>query len=102
MKNNNPVTACSSKGELVLNEAAIANTHAVDLVNDLVRKRATSSTPNGWRRLADALKASNIPRELVGNKDRWGYINAQSEETTPVTPSRRREKHRNLPSWLPY
>ena len=102
MKNNNPEISWSSKGELVLNETTIPNTRAVDLVNDLVRKRATSSTPTGWRRLADALKVSNIPRELVGNKDRWGYINASSEETSPVTPSRRREKHRNLPSWLPY
>ena len=102
MKNNNLEISWSSKGELVLNETAIPNTHAVDLLNDLVRKRATASTPNGWKRLADALKVSNVPRELVGNKDRWGYINAQSEETSPVTPSRRREKHRNLPSWLPY
>jgi len=102
MKNNNPEIMWSSKGELVLNKYTIPNTHAVDLVNDLVRKRATSSTPNGWKQLADALKVSNIPRELVGNKDRWGYINTPLDDASPVTPSRRREKHQNLPIWVPY
>ena len=102
MRNNNPEITWSSKGELVLNKTAIPNTHAADLVNDLMRKRTTSSTPNGWKQLADALKVSNIPRELVGNKDRWGYINAPLEDASPVTPSRRREKHQNLPIWVPY
>src|SRR5688572_19801910 len=100
IKNNNPEITWSSKGELVLNETAIPNTHAVDLVNDLMRKRTASTTPNGWKRLADALKESNVPRELIGNKDRWGYISAPSEETSTFTPSRRREKNQRM--WIPY
>ena len=69
-----------------MKNTTIPKTHAVDLVNDLLRKR-TSSLPTGLRQLADLLKDSNIPHELIGNKDRWAYINASSEETQPVTSS---------------
>src|ERR1043165_4077862 len=61
-----PDISWSSKGELVLKNTVIPQTHAVDLVNDLLRKRTSSSLPTGWRLLADALKDSNIPHELIG------------------------------------
>ena len=100
--NVNPDIRWNSKGELVLKNATIPKTHAVDLVNDLLRKRTTSSLPTGWRQLADALKDSNIPHELIGNQDRWAYINTSTEETPPVTPSRKRERLESLPKWIQY
>jgi hypothetical protein len=99
---NNPDISWSSSGELVLKNTPIPKTHVVDLVNDLLRKRTSSSLPTGWRQLADALKDSNIPYELIGNKDRWKYINAMPEETPPVSPIRRRERLQKLPTWVPY
>jgi len=98
----NPDIGWSSKGELVLKNTTIPKTHVVDLVNDLLRKRASSSIPSGWRQLAEALKDSNIPHELIGNQDRWQYINGPSEESSPVTPSRKRRKHQSLTNWLSY
>jgi len=97
-----PDISWSSKGELVLKNTVIPQTHAVDLVNDLLRKRTSSSLPIGWRLLADALKDSNIPHELIGNQDRWNYISASSEETQPVTPSRRDERQQRLNTWVHY
>ena len=98
----NPDIRWSPTGELILKNTTIPKTHVVDLVNDLLRKRTSSSLPNGWRQLADALKDSNIPHELIGNKDRWAYINASTEETPPVTPSRKRERLESLPKWVQY
>ena len=97
-----PDIGWSSKGELVLKNNVIPHTHAVDLVNDLLRKRTSSSLPTGWRLLADALKDSNIPHELIGNQDRWKYISTSSEEAQPVTSSRRDERQQRLNTWVHY
>jgi hypothetical protein len=100
--NVNPDIRWNAKGELVLKNATIPKSHIVDLVNDLLRKRASVSIPTGWRQLADALKDSNIPHDLIGNQDRWIYINGSSDETPPVTPSRKRRKHQALTNWAAY
>jgi len=97
-----PDISWSSKGELVLKNTVIPQTHAVDLVNDLLRKRTSSSLPTGWRLLAYALKDSNIPHELIGNQDRWKYISTSPEETQPVTSSRRDERQQRPYTWIPY
>src|SRR6218665_1985424 len=60
--------------------------HGVDLINDLLRKR--TSSPNGWKQLATALKGHSIPRELIGNSERWRYINKPQRKTKAVTPLR--------------
>ena len=97
-----PDISWSSKGELVLKNTVIPQTHAVDLINDLLRKRTSSSLPTGWRLLADALKDSNIPHELIGNQDRWKYISTSTEEDQPVTSSRRDERQQRLNTWVHY
>jgi len=99
---NNPDVTWSEKGELVLKTTTIPKTHIVDLVNDLLRKRTSTPSPTGWKQLADALKDYNIPRELIGNEDRWKYINDSHEESTPVTSSRRRRRQRKQFNWEPY
>ena len=103
-----PDLSWTSKGELILKDATIPKTHMVDLVNDLMRKRTTTSAPTGWRLLAEALKDSNIPRELIGNQERWSYINDSTQDSTPVTPKSIHGKQQ-LPSltssssaWLTY
>lgn len=99
---NNPHVKWSEKGELVLRNITIPKTHAVDLVNDLLRKRTSTSSPSGWRQLADALKDYNIPHELIGNVDRWKYINSPQVESDTVTPSRSRKRPRKQLRWEPY
>ena len=99
---NNPEVNWSEKGELVLKTTTIPKTHVVDLVNDLLRKRTSTPSPTGWMQLADALKDYNIPRELIGNEDRWKYINGSHSESSSVTPSRRRRRQRKQFDWEPY
>src|SRR6218665_3285949 len=84
-----PDVSWNDRFELVLKKHVVAKTHLVDLVNDLLRKRATIAAPAGWKQLANALKEYNIPRELIGNEDRWKYINDASEESPTVTRKRR-------------
>src|SRR5688572_17931575 len=98
---NNPDVTWSEKGELVLKNTTIPKTHAVDLVNDLLRKRTSTSSPSGWKQLANALKDDNIPHELIGNEDRWKYINSSHNESFAVGPNRRQRKRQRL-DWEPY
>ena len=79
---NNPDVTWSEKGELVLKNKTIPKTHVVDLLNDLLRKRTSTPSPSGWKQLANALKDYNIPHELIGNEDRWNYINAPQDESS--------------------
>jgi len=88
---SNPNVRWSAKGELVLNDTTIPNSHIVDLVNDLLRKRTSTSAPIGWSQLAKVLKDSNIPHELIGNEDRWQYITSPSSQSPAVTSSRKRD-----------
>jgi hypothetical protein len=102
---NNTDVSWSDKGELVLNDVALPKTHAVDLINDLLRKRTTTSKPTGWKQFADVLKDANIPHELIGNEDRWNYISgkptASHNTSSPNRVTiRRRQKKRY--SWEPY
>src|SRR6218665_2051595 len=76
----------SEKGELIVKNKTLHETHAVDLINDLLRKR--TSSPNGWQQLATALKGHSIPRELIGNSERWRYINKSQRKTKAATPLR--------------
>ena len=100
---NNPDVNWSEKGELVLKNKTIPKTHVVDLVNDLLRKRTSTPSPSGWMHLADALKDYNIPHELIGNDDRWKYINDMHYENFAVAPIRRqRRKQRKQIAWEPY
>ena len=80
---NNPDISWSRKGELILKSKVMPKTHAIDLLNDFVRKRTTAAAPTGWKQLADVLKEHNIPRELIGNDNRWDYINSSQETSTP-------------------
>jgi len=94
---NNPDVNWSEKGELILKNKTIPKTHVVDLMNDLLRKRTSTPSPSGWKHLADALKDYNIPHELIGNDDRWKYINDVQDENFAVASSRRqRRKHKQF------
>ena len=66
--------AWNAKGELVYKGDVVPNTHIHDLVQDVLRKRKTH-IPHGWQTFAKALRESNIPQDLVGNHDRWHWMN---------------------------
>ena len=86
----------------------IPNTHIHDLVQDVLRKCKTH-VPVGWQTFARALRESNIPQDLVGNLDRWQWMN--QEEETPMgvtvsatevhTPKMKSRSSKQL-RWAPY
>ena len=101
--------AWNTKGELVYKGDVVPNTHIHDLVQDVLRKRKTH-VPVGWQTFARALRESNIPQDLVGNLDRWQWMN-QEEESTPMgvtvsatevhTPKMKSRSSKQL-RWAPY
>jgi hypothetical protein len=58
-----------------------------DLVNDVLRKRKYFN-PQGWKTFAEALREANIPQDLIGQEDRWKYIN----QTKRTSRSRKRQQ----------
>ena len=63
----------NEKGELVFKGSPLPGTHMVDLVNDVLRRRKTF-TPRGWQQFAQVLSTMNVPQDLIGNKDRWNWM----------------------------
>ena len=78
--------AWNTKGELIYKGDVVPNTHIHDLVQDVLRKRKTH-VPIGWQTFARALRESNIPQDLVGNLDRWQWMNQEEETPMGVTVS---------------
>ena len=92
-------------GELLLDGSVIPGTNIVDLVNDVVRRRK-GFIPQGWEVFAKGLARLNIPRDIIGNLDRWMYIQETRYPRIPqeVKQTKRKitpntiKKHR----WSPY
>ena len=82
------------RGEMVYRNVAVPGSNIVDLVNDALRKRK-SFEPVGWKMFARGLKDVNAPMDLIGNPERWTYIQTAtpsvaggaSKETTPIAGS---------------
>ena len=101
--------AWNTKGELVYKGDVVPNTHIHDLVQDVLRKRK-AHVPVGWQTFARALRESNVPQDLVGNLDRWQWMN-QEEESMPMgvtvsatevhTPKMKSRSSKQL-RWAPY
>src|SRR6218665_1558831 len=60
-----PNITWSPKGELTLKGSVLPNTHMVDLINALLRKRI--SKPNGWKQFSTVLK--DIPYKFIDKSD---------------------------------
>ena len=69
-----PNLSWNQRGEITWDGRVIPKTNLVDLVNDVLRKRKLFSPATGWETFAAALRDVNVPREIVGNPDRWRYI----------------------------
>ena len=69
-----PNLSWNQRGEITWDEQVVPQTNLVDLVNDVLRKRKLFSPATGWETFAAALRDVNVPREFVGNPDRWRYI----------------------------
>ena len=105
----------NDRGELVRRGETVSGSNIFDLVNELLRARKLGTQPTGWESFAAALKESNIPMELIGNKKRWHAtreVRAEPQSRTEpadyMTPYRKRlraqkRSNRQTPqSWLSY
>ena len=61
----------------------VPGSNIVDLVNDALRKRK-SLQPVGWKMFPRGLKDVNAPMDLIGNPERWTYIQTAN---TPIAGS---------------
>ena len=80
----------NDKGEFVYKGQVLPKTHIHDLVQDVLRKRKTL-VPQGWQTFAQALKESNTPQDLVGNPDRWKWMNQRKYGADKHTPAERQQ-----------
>ena len=86
-----PNISWDQKDQLIVNSQTVNGSNGVDLINDLLRMRKTVKPPHGWDTLAATLKQSNIPKEVIGNSDRWSWIERARKEPR-LTPHRKSNK----------
>ncbi|KAK6178086.1 hypothetical protein SNE40_012917 [Patella caerulea] len=84
-----PNVTWDSKGAVTIEGQPIPGSNIMDLVNDLLRKRKYFN-PIGWQVLGRALSNNNLPQDLIGNADRYHYINNPSLTGTPTRKQRSR------------
>lgn len=82
---------------LTKNGEPVMNTNIIDIVNDLVRKRKNNPEAFGWQDVMFALKESNVPREAIGNDDRW-HVSVPETQRIPETPRKRPQETPRTPS----
>lgn len=96
----------NSQDEIVIGGETLRGTNIKELINDVLRPRKHGESPYGWDRFQGALKASNIPSELIlGRGER-----EKTDEETPQTPvmkisSTKRQsirRRRRPKQWLEY
>lgn len=80
LKSNRKILDWNLKGEILHKGIPVPGTHLVDLINDTLRKRK-NFIPKGWREFTKGLAELNTPQDLVGNTDRWQYI--QQDQAFP-------------------
>ena len=79
LKQYGDVINWNDRGELVFNGKQVQGTNVLDLVNDVLRNRKTSS-PRGWEYFARGLAHMNIPNELIQNAKRRRVIQQYKQE----------------------
>ena len=89
--------------EFVRNGEVVTGSNMVDLVIDVLRKRKYI-VPVGWKRFANQLKRLNVSMDLIGNPERWHYIQSGSPTRPPAKRSSRNQQRSPslLQRWEPY
>ena len=74
---DDPDVSWNSRGEFVYKGRVVTGSNIVDLVNDMMRQRK-GFEPRGRFEFARALRHTNIPQDLVGNRGMWGWMHRES------------------------
>ncbi|XP_071111249.1 uncharacterized protein [Haliotis cracherodii] len=77
---NNPDLSWTPEGILTIEGEPVPGTHMVDLINNLVRHRKTKEGPGGWTILSHHLANSHVPHEIIGNPQRWQWMQKQQQQ----------------------
>lgn len=84
--------------ELIRNGVPVPGTNAIDIVNDLVRRRKNTQAPMGWFGVMQSLKATNVPREAIGNQERWNVLSTPPTRPPPRRPRKKKISSTDTPS----
>lgn len=76
---SNPNIKIESNGEIIVDGQKIFGSNIVDLVHDFSRDLKAHPPAVGAIEMAKALKRSNMPLELIGNKARLNYFLQQQQ-----------------------
>ena len=76
----------NDRGELVYNGKEVRGSNMLDLVNDILRNRRKTSTPQGWEYFARGLAHMNIPNELIQNINRRRTVQQYKQATSDLKP----------------
>ena len=64
----------TKNGEVTIKGQKIQGSNLVELINDVLRHRRNVE-PIGWQEFALLLKDLNVGRDVIGNKDRYDFLN---------------------------
>ena len=70
----NPSLSWNQNKEMIYNGNKIEGSNIFDLISDMTRNRKSASPAIGWQEFTKALMQENVPRQAVGNNQRWEYI----------------------------
>ena len=69
-------------GQLIVRGKRIKGSNITDLLNDVIRPRVKRTKPPvGWNELAKEIKRKNIPKEFIGNNQRWDDLSKISSSS---------------------
>ena len=98
----------NDRGELIVKGQTLNGTNVSDLIHEILRSRKLGQKPEGWSIFANALKESNIPMDLIGNKARWDSTDQDLSKSLSLeslsTPVNRKKKSKrkgrsSTPRW---
>ena len=82
------------RGHVFIKGKPVESSNITDLLNDVLRRRKRSE-PVGWREFANELRNANVPRELIGNEDRWTSMHTSNPVRTSPIQSQKSKKRSN-------
>jgi len=92
IKRSNVNVSWDNQGVVKINGGLINGSNIIDLIGDLLRHRRTAIPPLGIETFIQVLRETNIPAELIGNKDRWRqYRVVQKNQIGHATPGSSRD-----------
>ena len=72
-----PDTSWNERGEFIYRGRVVEGSNVVDLLNDILRQRK-GFEPHGRFEFSRALRQTNVPQDMVGNRPMWNWMHRES------------------------